>query len=65
MHVISSNTYEPHRLPDPSVASPDLLEVDRDSENPPPPFMEDISSLVLPSVPPNISQKIQQNMECY
>lgn len=54
MHMISSDNCGPHRPLDLWVVSPDSIEVDKASENPLPPLVEEIASLSVPSVPPDV-----------
>ena len=61
--MISSDTYGPHQTPNPCVVSLDPIEVDQTSEHPPPPIVEEIASLEVPSIPPDTSQKLHPNME--
>lgn len=51
MHMISSNTCETHRPPNPWVVLSDPLEVDQASEHPSQHFMEEIASSKVPLVP--------------
>ncbi len=51
------------QLVDSWVVPPNSMEFDQASENPPPPIMEDISSLTMMSVPPDTGQKLHPNME--
>lgn len=54
MHMISFDTYGPHRPPDPWVVSHNLMEDDEAHESPLPPLVGDIASLAVPLVPPDV-----------
>ena len=63
IHMISFDTYGPHRPLDPWVVSPIIMEFDQASEHPFPPFVEEFASLVVSSIPLDGGQKHHHNIE--